>query len=750
MQESLSSLDLPASQQARPRVYAEKNLMEKMFFGTAERTLSESINAPDTQLKPHNPDDLWQKTGSFEIYEEMLKDDQVDAAVQIKQDLVVGSGGEIVAEDDGQEEIIEDLERALNEDPEVPFESQLEQLLPYKWGFSVAEKIFKKRPDGSLTLRKIKTPHPDSWEIHTDRQGNVTDYFQIDTAGQLIKMNPSRLIHVVNRPEFQNPYGRSDLRSAYSAYFAKRHVLRYYAVFLENAAGPKPVAKYDQRRTGKTDVDTIFNTIKKLQNSTAMTVPNTIDLEYLESKSNPGEAYISGIHIFNMFIGRALMLPDLIGFTGDQTQGGSFSLGEHQIKIFLKHIERRRRVLEQIVNRHIIRPLVVFNHGFVDNFPKFQLKPISDDDAGDFAKIWIEAQKSKLYKPSDDEINHFKELIKFPKSDEIERPEDDPAARPPPTTPPEPGTDDNAPEDEDKDDEPEDGERSEFAFRPPVFKPAEGDFSKKVDFQAVETQLNSVKDRVMKRVGPIIDEIFESLFDQVQKKKIISGRKVERIDDLKVPFKKKIQTVLKSEFREHWKTSQEIARNELFKSDFAQPLPSDEFLEFLESETFQFVGDWDFKITSEMGVLLREAIKDGRPLSSVIPEAEEEIKSKAQTSVERFSRTKGTEVMNRARLDFFDKSGVISGYQFSAILDDRTTPICAGLHEKTFKAGREPVPPLHFNCRSILVPITKFESFTPSKSVGGVVKTKKGEIRIKNQPIEGHIEEFIGKGFSKK
>jgi NAD+--asparagine ADP-ribosyltransferase len=100
-------------------------------------------------------------------------------------------------------------------------------------------------------------------------------------------------------------------------------------------------------------------------------------------------------------------------------------------------------------------------------------------------------------------------------------------------------------------------------------------------------------------------------------------------------------------------------------------------------------------------------------------------------------RTKHTEVLNKGRLEFFENSGMVSGYQYSAIMDDQTSDICRGLHGKKFKVGEEPIPPMHFNCRSILIPITKFEDFKPSKTVGKI-------------PIQDFIDENVGTGFAVK
>jgi SPP1 gp7 family putative phage head morphogenesis protein len=394
------------------------------------------------------------------------------------------------------------------------------------------------------------------------------------------------------------------------------------------------------------------------------------------------------------------------------------------MNVFFKHILRRRRTLERTVNKHIVQPLVVWNYGNVKMFPKFQLLPISTEDAENYAKIFLEAVKGKAYKPNEEEINHFRSLIKFPEG-EVEFYEENPQ---PFGTPPKPGGSD--PEDDKESDN--NSEREDFA----AYKTPEGLYAQKVDFKALKSGLEASEKKTVAEAKPIIEEIFGDLFDQIQKKKILdSGGHPERIESIKLKKLKKIQQLLKNNFYQWYKDSKVTARAELFKSKFRTPLASDKFLEFLEQETFDYVGDWEYKITKDARILLQNAIKDGRPLSAVLDALDDETKKESVVSLERYARTKFTEVMNRARVDEFTESKVVAGFQYSAILDDRTSDICAGLHGKTFKLGTEPIPPMHFNCRSVLVPITIFEEFEPSRSVGG-------------KSIDKFIEDNKGDGFS--
>jgi len=116
----------------------------------------------------------------------------------------------------------------------------------------------------------------------------------------------------------------------------KREITKYLAIFLEKAASPIPVAKYPSGYTTE-QKSSLLNIIKKFQTKTALVVPKELELQFLESKS-VGEAYRSAINIFNMFIGRCLFIPDLLGFQGDETSGGSYSLGKEQMSVFFMHI----------------------------------------------------------------------------------------------------------------------------------------------------------------------------------------------------------------------------------------------------------------------------------------------------------------------------------------------------------------------------------------------------------------------------
>ena len=714
-----------------------QNMVEQLYTGIAEKTVAESSYHADSLQRPYNPDDLFQKTGDYSIYEDMTIDDQVNVCLRLKSDLVIGSGWDIVCEEDDQDEIKEDIELALAEDTDVPFDDSLEELLTaYSFGFSLTEKIFKHREDGALTLRALKTRHPATWLIHTDKHGNIEKYEQRGYKENL-EINPKSLIHYIVNRRFQNPYGKSDLRPAYAAWFTKRQVIRYYSIFLEKNASPTPVAKYDKNAPPQAVTD-IYNAIKSLQAKTAMCIPKDIEIEFLESKSN-GDAYEKAINIFNMFIGRSLFIPDLVGFQGGPTTGGSLALGKEQLGLFLKHIARRRKSIEDLVNKEIIWPIVFHNHGFVDKYPKFKFRPVNDNDAVDAAKLWLEAVKGKTYKPSEEEINHFRGICKFPEGDVeyVEEPQwpQLPGQEGKPGGPqegqgkgPEAGKKEaDGKEDADK------GEKKSFVK---LGKLPPGDYHKKCDFKAIKQQLEAYDASMARDVKPLVALAIEDVFEQIKDKKIIQSGSIEKMESVKVRKLGAVRRLLKKSFKDIWVEGKQMAQGELFKGNYAKKkaVPDDAFLDLLEEEIWSYIGDWEYNILKRARVEMIAAIKDGKPISAVTEAVTDSIVKDAEVSLERYSRTKHTEVMNKGRLSFFEESGVVAAYQYSAIMDDVTSDICAGLDGKIFEAGSEPVPPMHFNCRSLLVAITKFEDYKLSETAKGM-------------PIFDFIEQNKGAGF---
>jgi SPP1 gp7 family putative phage head morphogenesis protein len=107
----------------------------------------------------------------------------------------------------------------------------------------------------------------------------------------------------------------------------------------------------------------------------------------------------------------------------------------------------------------------------------------------------------------------------------------------------------------------------------------------------------------------------------------------------------------------------------------------------------------------------------------------------AQTAsyLDTLSRTNLFEAMNEARYaEFTDPnlSGFVQALEYSAVMDDRTTEICTALDGSIY-ADDSPEwdnyrPPNHYNCRSILIPITTADGWDGQESAPPSVQPQAG------------------------
>jgi SPP1 gp7 family putative phage head morphogenesis protein len=80
----------------------------------------------------------------------------------------------------------------------------------------------------------------------------------------------------------------------------------------------------------------------------------------------------------------------------------------------------------------------------------------------------------------------------------------------------------------------------------------------------------------------------------------------------------------------------------------------------------------------------------------------------SQRSADTLVRTSINATANQARdLLYQANSDVIEKWEFLAVLDSRTSAVCAGLSGQMFPVGEGPFPPRHPRCRSVSVPVVK-------------------------------------------
>ena len=119
-----------------------------------------------------------------------------------------------------------------------------------------------------------------------------------------------------------------------------------------------------------------------------------------------------------------------------------------------------------------------------------------------------------------------------------------------------------------------------------------------------------------------------------------------------------------------------------------------------------------YKALEADGMLTEEAVVEALGAQTV---------KNASARIETAIRTTSFEAINEARYQYFSDpalDGFVEALEYSAVLDDRTTEVCSQLNGETYGIDSEVWstfrPPNHFNCRSILVPVTTRDTWTES------------------------------------
>ncbi len=128
---------------------------------------------------------------------------------------------------------------------------------------------------------------------------------------------------------------------------------------------------------------------------------------------------------------------------------------------------------------------------------------------------------------------------------------------------------------------------------------------------------------------------------------------------------------------------------------------------------YVLLGKWDRQLDDSVSAILVHALEVGatrKELSRMLAEVFPDF-SKAR--LENIARTETTAALTQGRLAQFRENSRVAAVQFVAIMDARTTVICRSrdglimmLDDPALTAN---TPPLHFHCRSTLVPVSYWD-----------------------------------------
>jgi len=720
-----------------------------------------------SDFEKYNPDDLIGRKG-YGIYKKMMIDEQVKAVVKFKRDAVTSR--DYMFQLDGEKYGLseEETERRIKlsyeyiEQLQGSWMDALNGIMSGIYnGFSMSEIMFVQIEFSKLTwwgLKKIKLKPFDTFFFNVDDYGNVVKTIQkINGKEQEVDLN--KFITYVVNPDNDEHYGGSELREAYRAWFSKDVIIKFRNIWLERHAGGFRYIQAKEGKTitvGSTEYINMQNALNTIQTATGMIVPNSVEVkgEY----PNNNVAYKEAIDDYDTAIARALLVPNLLGVSPQGTNG-SMAQSTNQLEAFLWTLKSDAIRLEETLNEQLFRQLGAVNFGDA-GWPRFKFKPVSGSKKIELITTWKELVGAKAVQATDTDEAHLRELLDFPKPGEAInvgtnpiQSDDNPTSSPNSSESDNLDDDSKNPKDKDPlDDEEEMAVDSTIVGKGLVTVSAFSSAVRRVDFAVIAKTSESVTDEYTNKTAKMMDEIIADLIFKAKQGGSLSEDVSKNIRLLKVDgkLKRKLNSVQTSMLKEGFVTGTKHASLEIDKSKetaFSRTVDYSRIdliaEDYFKTTAFKITGD----LTDEAVSIIEQQILAGARYDKTWFEVEQDIyrtfATKGMISIEQAKdalgealgvanpdarvrtivRTSTFDAINNARYSYFTDTalgGFVVAFEYSAILDSRTTQICRhlddedrGNHSKEWYASNSKYkPPNHFNCRSLLIAVTQNDQNT--------------------------------------
>lgn len=656
------------------------------------------------QTYTFNPDDLVGRKG-LSIYDKMLLDDQIIAIQTIKKEAVLQSGWTIepVSEEPLDLETAEFTEFNFNQ-MQGTLEDKIKEILSGKdYGYSISELLWNqitgKKFTGKIGLDNIKTRRPHSFRFNSDVHGNLEKdgLIQSSVLGQDMMLPSEKFVIFVNNFKFSNWYGESDLRPAYKNFWSKENHIKWWNIYGERFAIPIAKGTYD---TGVALglQEKLKDILGKIQAKMAVLLGPGTDIELLEVSKGGERYYVATLNYHDMGIAKALLMPQLLGMASQQNQG-SFAQAKTQFNVFLLVLNSiRKQVEETIMLEQVIKRLIDFNY-IVDDYPKFKFLPLTNDNKLEIAKTWIEALKGQAVVSEIKDENKLRQMLDFEEREEIEI------------------------EDIGKVNPDDEVDIELKLLREP------NEIEGKTDFQRIVRNFDKLEAKTQEALIDLFTKQKSKLIDLVSRKFEKGTLTVPFINnELNLKFLRPIQQT----FGDFLRTSTNLGQEDLDREvggtvfDITDFTPT-QAVKFLEDKKFWITGVVRDDILNEVKAILLDGLRTGVTLQTMIDGIAETYKpfigdptaitaKGVPTSpwrLETIVRTNLSEAYNEGRrimASTSDLQDFVIGWEYSEIIDSRTTPISLFIDGKKIKKDDPLLPkmtyPLHFNDRGIFVPVT--------------------------------------------
>lgn len=174
-------------------------------------------------------------------------------------------------------------------------------------------------------------------------------------------------------------------RAAAWGYLFKNYSIKDWMAFLEAFGTPMRFGRYDNG-TAEKDVSFLMNAVAQLGSDAAAVFPKSMDIEFVDGKqgTSPNDMWRSMCDFVDEQVSKAVL-----GQT-NTTDAKSGGLGSGQANVHNEvrgDIERHdARLLAATLNRDLVIPIVLFNHGPRERYPRLRIGRPEEHDIDAFIK----------------------------------------------------------------------------------------------------------------------------------------------------------------------------------------------------------------------------------------------------------------------------------------------------------------------------------------------------------------------------
>jgi SPP1 gp7 family putative phage head morphogenesis protein len=624
---------------------------------------------------------------------------------------ILGSNWTIEADDDSPQAVEQStkVEDWLRTPPHkggmsTPFDLVLAQATrAVLEGYAGFEKVLEVK-DGYIVFRKIAWRDPTTIGLRTDDRGGFNGFKQRAFIGDRydeVTIPLERSFLYTYGKEFHNLKGRSAFTSAYSSYDKKRRLYYLSEQQAQSDALKIKVVKATEKKN-QDELDATVEAVDELGFKATVGLPVGFDVSALNQ--NGGLDLLPLIEHHNAEMARSVLAMFILLGTGSKT--GSYSLSQDQSDFFIQALKSVRNSLATHITSYLIPDL--YNYNFEKPlYGTFKFEDLTDSTIELLKQVFIKlTEKDKLPQEVIDGV-----VQKVADKLDIDVTVLDKATS---------GVDDSANKDDTSNDVPvsntrklslsSDGWRREYT-------PTE----KKVNFVGIDKKLNSLEAEYERSIRPIYDEIVLKATSKLNT--YLEDKDYDKITEKNLfdeNLRNQYTKTIKESGLEAYIYGKNGASDEIGKKAPATPKESKDFFrDNAKSVADKQFADLIFKVNAKVAEGRR---KDQLSKDLSIGEVLAGISALFQdfyTSIVGITASAVVAMgVNKGRKDVFaDNASDIASYQYSAILDTKTCPICDDLDAKVVDEAEYKRttfdPPVHHHCRCIWVAILKDELDQP-------------------------------------